>query len=316
MYTGGIENHVAIISRVSAQRILWGNGPQGVRAARSPSALWELLTAAGLRCPEYRFAEPENASATRWLVKPRLGSGGRGIRWWNGEEIIQRGSRRQYLQEHMEGTSCSAVYVGTPDGAQLLGVTRQLVGETWLHALPFHYCGSVGPLRLAASVEDELERIGEVFARAASLRGLFGVDFILREDAAYPVEVNPRYTASVEVLELALGISAIAQHRLVFDRLLQPVVGVSRARPAFIGKGILFAKGDGRFPADGPWMEELRDPGPVWEEPAFADIPEPGTRYRRGHPIMTLLSTGDSEADCVRGLRRAARDLDRSLGGE
>ena len=40
---------------------------------------------------------------------------------------------------------------------------------------------------------------------ALELRGVFGVDFILHDGSPCVVEVNPRYPASVEVLEHATG---------------------------------------------------------------------------------------------------------------
>src|SRR5436190_1738388 len=72
-------------------------------------------------------------SSCRWLLKPRRGAGGAGIRFW------QPGSssynpERYYLQEHIEGTPHAVLYVALPDRTICLGVTRQLVGETWLHA--------------------------------------------------------------------------------------------------------------------------------------------------------------------------------------
>ena len=45
------------------------------------------------------------------------------------------------------------------------------------------------------------------------LSGLFGVDFILDGDQVWTLEVNPRYTASVEIVERATGIHAIAAPR-------------------------------------------------------------------------------------------------------
>src|SRR5207249_9264748 len=97
------------------------------------------------------------------------------------------------------------VYVGAERHgnpfAAFLEVTRQLVGEPWLHAAPFHYCGSIGPLPLSESLWRKFWRIGTVLAKAFRLRGLFGVDCVLRDGIPWPVEVNPRYPASVEVLE-------------------------------------------------------------------------------------------------------------------
>ena len=45
---------------------------------------------------------------------------------------------------------------------------------------------------------------------AFGLAGWFGVDFILRDGIPWPVEINPRYTASVEIHELASGRSLLA----------------------------------------------------------------------------------------------------------
>ena len=48
--------------------------------------------------------------------------------------------------------------------AQLLGLTWQLVGQAWLHAPPFGYCGNVGPVPLEESLRRALDRLREVHA--------------------------------------------------------------------------------------------------------------------------------------------------------
>ena len=79
-----------------------------------------------------------------------------------------------------------------------------------MHAAPFHYCGSVGPLSLAPQVRARFAQLGEVLVELFPLRGLFGVDCVLKDSVPWPVEVNPRYPASVEVLEYATGLAALA----------------------------------------------------------------------------------------------------------
>src|SRR5205085_906785 len=78
-----------------------------------------------------------------------------------------------------DGEPQAAIFCATDGGCELLGVTRQLVGEPWLHAPPFRYCGSVGPLSLP-SIEP-WQRLGAAVAAFAGLRGLFGIDAILRD---------------------------------------------------------------------------------------------------------------------------------------
>jgi predicted ATP-grasp superfamily ATP-dependent carboligase len=313
MYTGGFENHPSLIRRLARARPLWGNNAESVRLARSPAVVARLLADAGLPCPALRLHPGEIPSRSRWLCKPLRGSGGKGLEFWN----AQRPSRRRglYFQEYIEGQACAAAYVADGHRANLLGVTRQLVGESWLFAEPFHYCGSVGPLPLAETVLDELRRLGSVLARGCGLRGLFGVDFILRDDRPWLVEVNPRYTASMEVIEYAQGLSLLDLHRQVFGG--SQTVPVPEELPAtpWVGKAILFARKSFVFPELGPWSAVLSSAAPVTQLPMFADIPPAGQAIAIQHPILTVFTAGPSEAACLESLRKNVQALDPCLFG-
>jgi predicted ATP-grasp superfamily ATP-dependent carboligase len=147
-----------------------------------------------------------------WLVKPTASAGGQGIRPLGSDPL--EASRRCYYQERIAGPSVSALFLGLRDRAELLGVTRQWVGRP---GAEFAYVGSVAPWPISRPILSRLEAIGEVLTRAFALTGLFGIDAILSDGVPWPVEVNPRYTAAVEVLELALGRSLLAEHRRAYD---------------------------------------------------------------------------------------------------
>ncbi len=87
----------------------------------------------------------------------------------------------------------------------LIGIVRQLVGERWLGSRNFQYAGSVGPWPVSDGTRATLARIGNVLAEEFDLIGLFGVDFILDDEEVWTLEVNPRYTASVEIVERVTG---------------------------------------------------------------------------------------------------------------
>ena len=194
------------------------------------------------------------------------------------------------------------------DGCRLLGVTRQLVGESWLHAAQFRYAGSIGPRTLTASERTAWSRLGSAVMDFAGLRGLFGIDAIVRHGVPYPVEVNPRYSASVEVLEYATGVRAVALHRKAFDATAPPI---SPGREnGFVGKAIWFAPQPVRVPAVGPWDAELRRQPEFDTLPAFGDIPRAGQRIAAGQPMMTVFATAATEAECEQNLRTAAAELD------
>src|SRR5262249_54766323 len=119
-----------------------------------------------------------------------------------------------FYQEFIDGLSLAAIFCAHGARARLLGITRQLHGKP---SAPFAYVGSIGPWPVSSGVRARVAEVGEVLAASFCLAGLFGVDLILRGEVPWPVEVNPRYTASVEVLELALRRSFLSEHRSVFE---------------------------------------------------------------------------------------------------
>jgi predicted ATP-grasp superfamily ATP-dependent carboligase len=335
IYTGGLENHVEVIEALARHHVLWGNRALAVDLSRDPTYLAAMLNAEGLPAPQMSSAVGALPRQGRWLIKPRRGAGGTGIRFLSSDPKCARAARRglrasvqgmiqdvagalrvdqsgNYLQEFIEGTPHAAVYVGENENCRFLGATRQLVGSEWLHAKPFQYCGSIGPLKLTLGLNRALERLGSALGRWCHLRGLFGVDCILRDDVPWPVEVNPRYTASVEVLEYGAGVPAMALHRRVFDT-GAPVVNARPQSAGVVGKAILFARDALEFPPDGPWMATRRSPGPIEEMPAFADIPHSGERIEARRPILTFFARAPSENVCLAELKTIALDLDRWL---
>ena len=328
MYTGALENDPRLIRELSRLRPLWGNDAAALAVVRSPWRVHSILAAAGLRCPAVRRVADPMPARNRWLLKPRAGAAGVGIRFWDGSAVSRRRASKGYLQEFIEGENAAALYLGDGRGARLLGVTSQLIGEPWLGAGPFRYCGSIGPLEVGPSTRELLERLGGTLAATAGLRGLFGVDCVLRDGIPWPVEVNPRYTASVEVLEYATGLSALGLHRCAFETDIE-ARSASEGSPSLalrasikapsptsvVGKAVLFARASLVFPAEGPWLAELLSPGPAGEMPAFADIPPAGQRIEAGKPILTIFARAADIEGCLETLRRVARDLDAVLFG-
>jgi predicted ATP-grasp superfamily ATP-dependent carboligase len=315
LYTGALENWPALVERMAWVRPLWGNPEWPVMLSRRAWLVRKLVREAGLPCPAMCLRPEDVPAGERWLVKPVSGAGGSGIRFWDGA-AGKRLRARVYFQAFVEGTAHAAIYVGDGRKARLLGLTRQLVGEPWLHAAPFHYCGSVGPVPLAPELRQALACLGTALANGCELRGLFGVDFVLRDGMPWPVEVNPRYTASVEVLEYAAGVPALALHRRVFDPSApEPYPSPLATAGGWLAKAILFARAALTFPAEGPWQTAL-DPSVLpWKVPAFADVPAAGEQIGAGRPILTFFARAATEADCLLRLRELAADLDTRLFG-
>jgi uncharacterized protein len=289
IYTGALENRPDLIARID--RPLWGNSPTVLRAIRDPSQWTSSLHAHGLPCP----ALVDAPTAGRWLLKPRKSGGGLGIQLYVGQAF---NPRTHFLQEWIDGVPMSAVYLGQNDDATLLGVTQQLIGTPWLNATGFHYAGNIGPLRLESV---PWQRLGAALAKAFHLRGLFGIDAILCDGVPFPVEINPRYTASVEIVERAYKRPLLQWHGDVFrGRSATPVIPPNER---LHGKAILYARETLAFPERGPWLED---------ETEYADIPHAGEIIEQGRPVLTLFTSGATAAECETNLREKAQALDRS----
>lgn len=308
IYTGGLENHPALIDRWAKLRQLWGNTGDVLRRVRDPAEVIAALRSSGLSCPQVALDNP-SAGDGEWLLKSRQSSGGAHVSRWPSGGAGKSLPREYYLQQFVPGRACSAVYVAARGRAVLLGITRQLVGAPWTRSQPFQYCGSVGPLLVAPTIEAHFARVGEVLAREFDLVGLFGVDAILNGNRVWPVEINPRYTASVEVLERAYGFHAIEFHAAACSAGVLPIDRHETSAGQY-GKAILFAKGRLVVPAN---LCSHTDCPAASSWPVYADIPAAGSVIEAGWPILTILAAERTERDVVDSLRRQVATIESEL---
>lgn len=309
MYTGALENHPTLVDEVARVRPLWGNGGTALRAVRDPFRLCDRLRREGFRFPASRPANP-GVPPRGWLSKLYRSAGGHGI---TTEATNSADLDLRYHQKQLVGTSYSAVFIADGKECELFGTTEQLVGLSWLYANPFAWCGNIGPAPLRPHVKHELQALGRCVAESFDLRGLFGVDCIVdAQERVWLLEVNPRYTASVEVLELALQRSVLRRHARVFSETLpqreKPRAGSQGT--SVVGKAVLYAPNDLRVAAE---LLTSRTPAP-YEIPDFADLPQPGQQIAKGAPMLTLFASATTAHECTAVLReKATRILQRRL---
>ena len=119
------------------------------------------------------------------------------------------------------------------------------------------------------------------------LRGLIGLDFRLKGDDIYLTEVNPRYTASVEILELAGGRSFLNS---AINHVGEANRSSGRSRPKIVAKQILYAA---KSQPIGDLSRRVTIGNP-WQIPVIADVPMPGTVVESGWPICTVMASAQS----------------------
>ena len=162
-------------------------------------ALWQFFNDIGILTPEtYLASEDKTVNAVRWVIKPRTGMGGYGVRIAETHEIpfyIDK-TNNPIIQRFIEGQEYS-VDVFVNQSGQVLSVVPRLRMEV-----------RAGEVSKSITVED-LE-ITEQTVRLVKKLGLYGPATIqgIREAATkkfYFIEVNPRFGGGVP-LSIQAGI--------------------------------------------------------------------------------------------------------------
>lgn len=295
-YLSNFENHPSAVATLAADRALWGNSPDVLRRVRDPRILGEALRRRGCAVPEM------GSASARLLVKPLASGGGHGVREWHAGSDVPG---HFYLQQFIEGTAGSVVFVAARGRAVPLGVTRQLIGEDAFGSSGFAYCGNIlAPAdggQFSKKLVDASFELAREVTEEFDLVGVNGVDFIVRGDVPYAIEVNPRWCSSMELVERAYGVSVFGAHAMACARRALVPFDVARSGQAAqaVGKAILFARHDLIVGDTRPWLDDL----------TVRDIPHPGEHIAAGGPICTVFATGHDGAACYRSLVRRAEHL-------
>ncbi|HXT57748.1 MAG TPA: ATP-grasp domain-containing protein [Pirellulales bacterium] len=300
LYTGGLENYPDLVERIARARPLLGVGAAELRQVRNPYRVAEALGGGGLAFAECRAGPAGLPRDGSWLIKGRRSSGGSQVRIWGIEEADRGGGSDSYFQLRIRGDSQSAVYVAANGQARLLGVTEQLLAVERPSEGAFRYAGSLGPLPLTLDRQRQFERIGDVLAREFMLTGLFGVDCIVAEETIWPVEVNPRYTASIEVLERASGLAAIAWHVAACRQGVLPQAASMAAAGRWFGKAILYAARD--LLVSPEVADEMLGCPQASGWPAVGDLPAAGARFAANQPVLTAFADGADRESLLESL--------------
>ncbi|HEY5248929.1 MAG TPA: ATP-grasp domain-containing protein, partial [Dermatophilaceae bacterium] len=280
---------------------LLGNPAEVVRDVRDWLQLRRVCRDAGIAYPMTLLrGEEGNARRGHWLKKRLRSGGGHGITVWDGAPLDDA----HLLQAEVDGRAASVAFVADGKAGRIFGLTEQLLGCSALGGSGFGWCGNVLPLEVpgadAASVRAQLEHMVSSLTRHFGLVGVNGLDVVIGRDpegVARPflIEVNPRFSGSMELTERAFGVSVFALHigGCVGHASRDPVF--DPAPDGFFGKGIVYA----RRPIVAPDTE-------AWLTRSVRDVPWPGQQIAAGHPLCTVLARGRDREECLGGLFSAA----------
>ena len=310
-YTSNLENHPVILERIAGRRPIIGNPPQTIRRVRDWAALFDRLKRAGFPVPKTIVAGENKRPDTRrrWLVKPVRSGGGHGIDFYRAEK--SPGAFRM-LQEYIPGKACSASFAANSRQCVLLGITEQLIGDRRFGSRSFRYCGNILPLPEALRPDagrgllPRVRRLASFLTREYGLTGVNGMDFILKDGEVFLTEVNPRYSASMELAERAYGLQIFHIHFQACTEGRLPEFEFENQLKAggFFGKTILYADKDATAPDTRGWTAR-----------SIKDIPASGEKLPRGGPICTILAEAPAYDEIRAELILRAESLKKEIYG-
>lgn len=306
-YTGGLENQPDLIARLDRADVpygpLLGTSAVSLRKIRDPFWWCPILNQSGIATLSVLPGSADPPRDGNWVRKPLAGAGGVGVQVWD-QSASDAGMRESsYFQARVAGVTHSAIFHHGDVGLEFLGMTQQLENGDQSHAFePFQYCGSIGPLDEAATerFRGPLMVAAKAVVEHGGLRGIFGIDF-MPDEAGVPwvLEVNPRYTASVEVIELA------TQRSLLWGSQGEHGNGASLVGAPVIAKRILYASRSFQAPTFAAGLGKYSE----WELPKVADIPVSGSRIEATWPICTVMASGSTLEICLQVLRERTKEV-------
>ena len=335
---GGAELRSDLVSAVGEQIPLLGASAKTL-AAIGDSLQWlQVLRESGCRVPEVQLKMPANWSTGDWLVKLPGSCGGSGVQKLDRsfQDFDIEGTVGEfYFQKQISGQSWSAVMVSRRQSERgssetfLLGCTRQWLAADFAegtkskqHTQPFAYRGSIGPLEVSESVQLQVERVVGLLGQKFAMQGIWGIDFVLdAEERVWPVDFNPRITASAELFEstivrseskfrsvLDLHLAACLSTRANDAREFEKLAGDRRLFSeveSCEAKRIVFHFGSKPIKVDKAIWERLSH---YYDSSFFqasqtgstiADVPRIGDLIDTGRPLLTIRSRAKTEVAAV-----------------
>ena len=217
---------------------------------------------------------------------------------FSGQTPSAKNSGPKYYQKEITGRSLGAYCILTPKDICLLGVTESFTTQHWPGPSEFIYRGSWGPIALTTHQQNQITALCRNIQSATGLLGWLQLDFI--EDSSgqlWLLELNPRWTAGMEILFLA-GINPVEFHLAAWKiPPIKPIASGPRRVDRFavstiqFGKAIVYADSDLQLtPKNLARLHAL-------PRENFADLPPSemaGQTVGNGQPLLTVRTRVDS----------------------
>ncbi|MBN1432842.1 MAG: ATP-grasp domain-containing protein [Methanomicrobiaceae archaeon] len=199
-------------------------------------------------------------------------------------------------QEFIEGIPCSVSCIASAGRAKAIAANLQyLRGGAGEKA--FGFAGAATPF--PSEYKDELMREAERIAALSGCTGSIGIDFILSDKGIYAIEINPRFQATLDIIEMSTGFNIFEAHINACRGILPEL---SPKHKKFVARKVIFAKRDLKVSDD---MKKFY--------PKVADIPWKEDEIEEGGAIMSVYGEGSTLPEAESSLDKTIKEIARYI---
>ncbi len=192
----GFEGNTSLL--IEAEKILprYGMSIETLDAVRNPNFFFKILKKFNLPFPKISYTNKNFIHDDKWLWKDLSSCGGMGI---NKNNYFKKNDTG-FFQKKINGISMSVSIISNGKSGELIGFCK-LINFSF-KGFPYLHSGLLGPVSLPNLIQKRMQNYISILIREFKLVGFFGIDFILdKNNSIFILEVNPRPTASLEILD-------------------------------------------------------------------------------------------------------------------
>lgn len=233
------------------------------------------------------------------------------VRRWGGEPL----QAMEYAQRYIEGDVLGITFLRHGCRSFVMGCAMSWPMDSFWGPMPFIYRGSVGPIALSSVERTRLTDFANRVSDETGLTGLWQADFVRNSDGWWLLEINPRWSSSMELIEAVGGVSLVAHHvaSVLGESEMRSIAFDREGGAGFIGKVVRYALNDfaPSYNLLEAWWEKRWDGawGSLQVENRLADIPGESSVIPAGYPICTEYASGGSIDEVRSRLQNSAISL-------
>lgn len=269
IYGSGLERYSSTIEFLHKNLIVFGNTLDVFLAIQNKTYFFSRLKNLGILFPDITFQVPEIND--NWLVKPKQGEGGVGIKKYAG---LPETTGSCYWQKFISGIPMSVLFVANGNEYKIIGFNKQYF--TRIADGQFIFSGVISQPEINNNVAQTINLLLAALIPDFALKGINTLDFIVNNNCCYVLEVNARPSASMQLYQQDL----LTRHiNSLIDAQLQSFIVIK----TYKAYKIVFAETEVFINDHIQW--------PLW----VVDIPRSGSIIHTGMPICSIIADGKNE---------------------